>query len=134
MTYSIETPTANQVTRDMIPLVGDCHLKTVGKHIRDGTDYDGTQIAPPLEETLPGTDRNGGKRPAASARRMAAGVRPTVQTGDIGEYAGAAWNRTIDQELADAVQTGDIGAPNDCRPHGGTASRGYPGATEPGKR
>jgi hypothetical protein len=80
MTYSIETPTANQVTRDMIPLVGDCHLKTVGKHIRDGTDYDGTQIAPPPSPP----DTNGGKRPGASARCMTAGVQPTDQTGDNG--------------------------------------------------
>jgi hypothetical protein len=84
LTYSIETPTANQVVRDMIPLVGGCHLKTVSQHIRDGTDPEGTQIAPPLEETLPPSDPNGGKRPSASARCMAAGVQPAVQTGDNG--------------------------------------------------
>jgi hypothetical protein len=110
MTYSIETPTANQVTRDMIPLVGDCHLKTVGKHLRDGTYYDGHQIAPPLEDTLPGTDRNGGKRPGTSARCMAAGVRPAVPTGDIGADDQAGWNDRLEEEMVRAVQTGDIGA------------------------
>jgi hypothetical protein len=108
MTYSIETPTANQVARDMIPLVGDCHLKTVSQHIRNGTDYDGTQIAPPLEEMLPGADGNGGKRPGASARRMAAGVRPTDQTGDIGADEAHARNEMRDEDLAEAVQTGEI--------------------------
>jgi hypothetical protein len=124
MTYSIETPTANQVTRDLIPLVGDCHLKTIGKHIRDGTDYEGAQIAPPLEDTLPGTDRNGGKRPSASTRRMAAGVRATDPTGDIGAYDEAAWNDRLEEEMARAVQTGDIGALMDhfrSRPHDGAS-------------
>jgi hypothetical protein len=87
MTYSIETPTANQVVRDMIPIVGDCHLKSVSQHLRDGTDYDGTQIAPPLEEEAPPPpppDSNGGKRTSASARSMTAGVQATDQTGDNG--------------------------------------------------
>jgi hypothetical protein len=108
MTYSIETPTANQVVREMIPLVGDCHLKTVSKHIRDGTDYEGHQIAPPLEETLPPPDTNGGKRPGAAARRMAAGVRSTVQTGDNGADEAGDWNEMRDEDLAEAVQTGEI--------------------------
>jgi hypothetical protein len=102
MTHGIETPTANQVTRDMIPIVGDCHLKTVSKHIRDGTDYDGTQIAPPLEEILPEeappADRNGSKRPSASARCMAVGVQPADQTGDNGE------GPTLAEMLAEVVR------------------------------
>jgi hypothetical protein len=110
MSYSIETPAANQVARDVIPIVGGCHLKTVSKHIRDGTDYDGHQIAPPLEATLPAADCNGGKRPGFSARRMAAGVYATDQTGDIGAYVEATWNERLEEEMARAVQTGDIGA------------------------
>jgi hypothetical protein len=110
MTYSIETPTANQVTRDMIPLVGDCHLKTVGKHIRDGTDYDGTQIAPPLEEPLPEeappTNRYGGKRPSASARSMTAGVQSADQTGDNG--AGPDFHELL-AEVVQAVHTVENG-------------------------
>jgi hypothetical protein len=134
MTYSIETPTANQVVRDMIPLVGDCHLKTVSQHIRNGTDYEGHQIAPPLEETLPGADGNGGKRPGVSARRMAAGIHPAVQTGDIGAYDEAAWNQMLDEARGDTVQTGDIGIPDSRGTPGGPAPRAYPGASGPGKR
>jgi hypothetical protein len=84
MAHGIETPTANQVTRDMVPIVGDCHLKTVSQHILNGTDYEGNQIAPPLEEPPPPPDCNGGKRPSASARCMTAGVQPAVQTEDNG--------------------------------------------------
>jgi hypothetical protein len=121
MAHSIETPRANQATRDMVAIVGDCHLQALGKHLRDGTNYDGRQIAPPLEPTLPGADPNGGKRPSAAARRMAAGVLPTVPTGDNRGDTVAAWNDRLDTELARAVQTGDIGAilaHLRSRPHG----------------
>jgi hypothetical protein len=71
----IETPRANQVVRELVPLVGDCQLQTVGQ-----------QLAAPLEEPLPPPDRNGGKRPRASARCLTADVpRP-----DITEDNGAA--------------------------------------------
>jgi hypothetical protein len=108
MANSIESPRANQVTRDMVALVGDCHLKTIGQHIRQGTGYDGRQIAPPLGEAPSATDTNGGKRSSASARRMAAGVQPTVPTGDNGADQAQAWNEMREEDLADAVQTGEI--------------------------
>src|SRR5262249_26870752 len=65
MANSTEAPRANQVTRDMVGIVGDCHLKTIGKHTRDAPGYDGKQIAPPLDPAPPPPDRNGGKRPSA---------------------------------------------------------------------
>jgi hypothetical protein len=108
MANSIETPRANQVAREMVAIVGDCHLKTLGQHLRQGTDYEGNQIAPPLEETPPVPDRNGGKRPSASARRMAAGIPATDQTGDNGGEEARAWNEMREEDLADAVQTGKI--------------------------
>jgi hypothetical protein len=94
----IETPRANQVVRELVPLVSDCQLQTISQ-----------QLALPLEGAPPPTDRIGGKRPSASARRMAAGVPPAVPTVDIGDDL-AAWNVRLDQEMARAVQTGDIGA------------------------
>jgi hypothetical protein len=121
MAHSIETPRANQVTRDLVAIVGDCHLQTLGQHLRDGTDYDGRQIAPPLGATPLPTDANGGKRPSAAARRMAAGVPPTVPTGDNRGDTVAAWNDRFDTEMVRAVQTGDIGAllaHLRSRPHG----------------
>jgi hypothetical protein len=86
-TYGIEPPRANQVARDLVAIVGGYHLQTVSKHLRDGTDYEGNQIAPPLEEEVPPSpppDRNGGKRPSASARCMTAGVQAADQTEDNG--------------------------------------------------
>jgi hypothetical protein len=128
MARGIETPTANQVVRDMVPIVGDCHLKTVSQHLRNGTDYDGHQIAPPLEETLQ-ADGNGGKRPGGSARRMAAGVRSAVETGDNGEddddledAADMAWWEYLASESSD--QTGDNGGRSRHRPDGSGSSRG----------
>jgi hypothetical protein len=134
MTHSIETPRANQVVRDMVPIVGSCHLKTLSQHLRQGTDYEGRQIAPPLEEVQPPADPNGDKRPSASARRMAAGVGPTVQSWDNGKWDEAAWNQWLDEEAVRAVQTGEIGTPGARQRPGGPTARGYPGATEPGKR
>jgi hypothetical protein len=128
----IEPPRANQVTSDLVKIVGDCHLKTVGKVLRDGTDYHGNYYAPPLDQAAPPPpDRpNGCKRPSASARRMAAGVRAADQTGDIGAYDQAAWDARLEEEMARAVQTGDIGALMDhfrSRPHGSEApSEGIP--------
>jgi hypothetical protein len=108
-----------------VGIVGDCHLKTVGKVLKDGTDYHGNFYAPPLDQAAPPPDRpNGGKRPSASAQRMAAGVRAAVQTGDIGAYDEAAWNERLEEEMARAVQTGDIGALMAhfrSRPHGGAS-------------
>jgi hypothetical protein len=109
MAHSIEPPRANQVTREMVAIVGDCHLQTLGQHLRDGTNYDGRKIAPPLGATPLPTDPNGGKRPSASAQRMAAGVPRAVRTGDSGEEM-TAWHDRLDEEMARAVQTGDIGA------------------------
>jgi hypothetical protein len=134
MAQGIETPRANQVARDVVPIVGDCHLQPLGQHLRDGTDYKGRPIAPPLEEAPPATDPNGGKRPSASARRMAAGVPPTVPTADIGEHDQAAWHRRLDADLTGTVPTGDIGTPDSRVPPGGTTSRGSPGVSGPGKR
>jgi hypothetical protein len=109
MAHSIAAPRANEVTRDMVAIVGDCHLQTLGQHLRDGTDYVGRPIAPPLGTPPLPTDPNGGKRPGASARRMAAAVPRAVRTGDIGEET-TAWHDRLDEEMARAVQTGDIGA------------------------
>jgi hypothetical protein len=134
MAHSIETPRANQVTRDMVAIVGDCHLKTIGQHIRQGTGYDGRQIAPPLEEVGAATDTDGSKRPSASARRMAAGVPPAVPTGDIGAYEAAARNRLLKEEPDATVPTEDIGLPDGRRAPGGPTARGYPGTSGPGKR
>jgi hypothetical protein len=134
MANSIEAPRANAVTRDMVAIVGDCHLKTLSKHLRDGTDYDGSQIAPPLGATPLPTDPNGGKRPCPSARRMAAGVPPTVQSMDNGEDNQAVWHRRLDTELTGTVPTGDIGSPDGRLPPGGPTSQGYHGASGPGKR
>jgi hypothetical protein len=85
MAQGIETEVANQVTREVVPIVGACHLQTISQHLRAGTDLEGHQVAPPLEEPPPAPDPNGGKRPSASARRMAAGVPPAVPTEDNGE-------------------------------------------------
>jgi hypothetical protein len=134
MANSIETPRANRVTQDMVALVGDCHLKTIGQHIRQGTGYDSRQIAPPLEEAPPAADPNGGKRLSASARRMAAGIPPTIPTADIGEHDQAAWHRRLEAERTGTVPTGDIGTPDGRVPPGGMTSRGYPGASGPGMR
>jgi hypothetical protein len=109
MANSIETTRANQVTREVVPIVGDCHLKTLGQHLHQGTDYAGRQIAPPLEAKPPAADPNGGKRSSLSARRMTADVPPTVPTEDNGEKA-AAWHNRLDEAIVQAVQTGDIGA------------------------
>jgi hypothetical protein len=103
MTYSIETPRANQVVRDMIPLVGDCHLQTISQHVRDGTGYDGQPIAPPLDPASPPPDRNGGKRSSAAARCMTAGIRATDLTGDNGGVGDP------ELELARAYFAGEIG-------------------------
>jgi hypothetical protein len=66
----------------VVPLVGACHLQTISQHLRTGTDLEGHQVAPPLEELPPAADHNGGKRNGASARRMAAGVPPAAPTED----------------------------------------------------
>jgi hypothetical protein len=99
----IEPPRANQVTSDLVKIMGDCHLKTVGKVLKDGTDYHGNYYGPPLDEVAPPPpqpDRsNGGKRPAAHAQHMAAGVQPTDQTGDNGQ------GPTLDELLAEVVRT-----------------------------
>jgi hypothetical protein len=84
MSQGIETERANQVARDVVPIVGACHLQTISQHLRAGTDLDGTHLAPPLEETPPAPDRNGGKRNSASARCMTAGVPPAAPLGDNG--------------------------------------------------
>jgi hypothetical protein len=84
MAQGIETGEANRVARDVVPIVGACHLQTISQHLRSGTDLDGSQIAPPLEEPQP-ADLNGGKRNGASARRMAAGVQVAEETDDNGE-------------------------------------------------
>jgi hypothetical protein len=98
---------ATQTVRNTLPIVANCQLRRLSQSIRDGRDFQGEQVAPPLEETAP-PDSNGGKRPTASARRMAAGVRPTDLTGDIGDDEERAWNEMLDEGLADAVQTGEI--------------------------
>jgi hypothetical protein len=52
---------------------------------------------------------------------MAAGVRAADQTGDIGMYDEATWHERLEEEMARAVQTGDIGALMAhfrARPHG----------------
>jgi hypothetical protein len=108
MANGIEAPRATQVVRDTVPIVGDCRLQTVSQHLRGGTDYEGNQIAPPLDETPPPPplDSNGSKRPGASARCMAAGVRAADQTGDNGEKD---WNAVPEIELARAFFAGEIG-------------------------
>ena len=80
----IEPARANQVTRELVPIVGDCQLKTFSQHLRQGTDYEDQQIAPPLEEAPP-PEPNGSKRPSASARYRTAAVPPTVPTEDNGD-------------------------------------------------
>jgi hypothetical protein len=84
MSQGIETERANQVAREVVPIVGAWHLQTISQHLRAGTDAEGSQVAPPLEEVAPAADRNGGKRNGTSARCMAAGVPPAVATGDNG--------------------------------------------------
>ncbi len=90
----IETSRANQVVRELVPIVGDCHLQTVSQQIA---------AAP---EALPAADSNGSKQPSASARRMAAGVPRTVPTEDNGEQAS---NADPELELARAYFAGEIG-------------------------
>ncbi len=97
---------ATQAVRKTLPIVANCHLQRLSQSLHDGRDFQGEQIAPPLEETTPAA--NGGKRPIASGRRMAAGVRATDLTGDNGDDEERAWNELLDEDLADAVQTGDI--------------------------
>jgi hypothetical protein len=106
MAQGIETGEANRVARDVVPIVGACHLQTISQHLRSGTDLNGHRIAPSLEETAAATD--GGKRPSASAQRMSAGVRASDLTGDNGEDEERAWSEMLDEDLADAVQTGEI--------------------------
>ena len=110
MAQNIPTATANQRVRATMPIVADCHLKRLSQSILDGRDFQGEPIAPPLEEEAPQTVRDGGKRPSASARRMAAGVRPAEETGDNGGEDERAFDEMADEELAAAVRTGDIGA------------------------
>jgi hypothetical protein len=110
MTQGIPTATANQRVRATMPIVADCNLKRLSQSILDGRDFQGEPIAPSLEEAAPQTVRDGGKRPSASARRMAAGVRPAEETGDNGGEDERAFDEMADEELAAAVRTGDIGA------------------------
>jgi hypothetical protein len=104
----IPTPTANAVVDRVQPIAADCNLKRLSQTIRSGIDFDGHRIAPPLEETTP-ANTNGGKRPKASARRMAAGVRAADPTGDNGADEERAWNEMLDEEFRDDGPTGDIG-------------------------
>jgi hypothetical protein len=67
---------ANQTVRNTLPIVADCHLKRLSQSICDGRDFEGEQIAPPLDGPPTGAKSEGGKQPGPSARRMAAGVRP----------------------------------------------------------
>ena len=65
---------------------------------------------------------------------MTAGFRPTVQSGDNGEYDTAVWKQMLEEVFANAVPTGDIGILNGPGTPGGTASRPHPGTSGPGKR
>jgi hypothetical protein len=128
----IETPQANQVTRELVPIVGACQLQTVSQHLRDGTGYDGRQIAPPLDETLPGTDRNGGQRTSPSVRRMTAGVPPAVPAGDNGAGIDGARRERFAEAGARAVLTEEIGSSDARRTLSGRLSQGGPAAPSPG--
>ena len=80
---NLPADSATRTVRNTLPIVANCHLQRLSQTIRDGIDFDGRRIAPPLEEAA-SPDANGGKRPSASARRMAAGVHATEPTGDNG--------------------------------------------------
>ena len=104
---NIPTATANKTVRDTMPIVASCHLRTLSQTIRTGRDFDGERVCPPLEEARPAAEPNGGKRPGASARRMAAGVRAAEETGDDG---GPDRSEVPEIELARAFFRGEINA------------------------
>ncbi|HZU39250.1 MAG TPA: hypothetical protein VFA18_25210 [Gemmataceae bacterium] len=81
----IETPRANQVTRELVPIVGNCQLQTVSQHLLQGAEATAEQIALPRVEPPPPPDRNGGKRSSASARCLTAAVPPAVATEENGD-------------------------------------------------
>jgi hypothetical protein len=104
MATNIPTATANQRVRATMPIVADCHLRRLSQSLRDGRDFQGEPLAPPLEEAGP-ADPNGGKRPTASARRLAGGVRPAdYEDGDEDDDLLAWFDSNGATEL-----TGDIG-------------------------
>jgi hypothetical protein len=113
---------ATRAVRDTLPIVANCQLQRLSQSLRDGRDFQGEQIAPPLEETVP-PDRNGGKRPTASAQRMAGGVRPPAndQDDDEGDEDFLPWFK---EDIDGPVQTGDNGDEDATRRPGGGASRG----------
>jgi hypothetical protein len=105
----IEPTRANQVARDLVPIVGNCRLHTIHQHLQAtaeraghppgatgssstrGADQDtstggqaasGSQRVGPIP---PAPDPNGSKRPGGAIEPMVAGVRPAVQTEDNGE-------------------------------------------------
>jgi hypothetical protein len=107
MAEGIQTCEANRVARDVVPIVGACHLQTLSLHLRSGTDLDGEQVCTP-PKAAPPAEPNGGKRPCGSARRMATGLQAADSMGDNGGSEGRAWNEMRHEDLADAVQTGEI--------------------------
>jgi hypothetical protein len=123
MAQGIETERANQVAREVVPIVGACHLQTISQHLRAGTDAEGRQVAPPLEEVAPAVDRNGGKRPGASARCMAAGVPPAVATGDNGARPTFAEMLATVVRAVHSVENGPERALRWCRNNGADRER-----------
>jgi hypothetical protein len=94
----IEPARANQVTRELVDIVGDCQLRTLRQQLQANAERAENPPPPAPAETPPAPDANGRNRPGASARRMAAGIPPTVQTEDNGAAP------DLDALLADVVQ------------------------------
>ena len=127
-TNGVPAQTAVDTVQAVMPIVAGCNLQRVSGCLRSGTDPEGNPVAPPLppEPAAP----EGGGQPSRDARRMAAGVRPAVQTGDNGE---AGWGAAPDEGLAGADQTGVIGATERLRRFlGGAGGPERPG--DPGPR
>src|SRR5262249_27182311 len=126
--HGIEPPRANQVARDLVTIVGACNLQSVSKVLRDGTDYHGQRFGPPPTGLPPAPEGDGGKRPRASARRMAGGIDPAVPTGDNGPTPDL---NELFAEVVRAVHSVDNGPERATRgwyrPESGT---GQPGQTD----
>jgi hypothetical protein len=118
MAEGIETREANRVARDVVPIVGACHLQTLSQHLRSGTDLDGEQVAPPLEEGPPAVGPSGGKPSGMSARRMAPGVRVAEETGDNGG------RNSLNELLAEFVRAVHSVENGPERTHEGTCNLG----------
>jgi hypothetical protein len=127
----IEAGRASQVSREMVEIVGACQLQTLSQHLLDGTDFAGSQVAPPLDETTNAAESHGGSRPGASARCLAAGVRSAVETGDNEadddweDDGGVAW---LERELSYPdlpEQTGDNGSAPPPRSDGNGSPHGF---------